>query len=156
MENILIVEEKDFSKIKEKIEKNKDKKIILPFSNEELARKALDKLKIDVLLVNLSKNKDKLKERGSSFNQVLSRLCKKANVKLGINLNEIINSETKEKAEIIARINQNVKISKKAELEIAFILKKENKRSLYDLKSLALVLGVNTKTTKNLEIIYFE
>ena len=156
MEYIVLLNETNFSKVKEAVEKNDDKKIILEFVNEEFTRKILEKININTLLINLSKNKDKQKERGSSFNQVLSKLCYKKKVRLGINIEEIMNADLKDKVKILGRVKQNINLSKKAGLEIAFLLKKERKKNSYDLKSLALVLGINTKTIKDLEIIYLE
>jgi len=57
----------------------------------------------------------------------------------------------KEKAEILARIRQNVFLCKKNNVKMKFIVKdKKNERNIYDLKSLGLVLGMSTGMTKEL------
>ena len=67
---------------------------------------------------------------------------------IGINLDEIIESKTKEKSKILARINQNIKLCNKHKIQMQFIGKQ--KRNIHDIKSLGLVLGMNTSIVKNL------
>jgi hypothetical protein len=64
---------------------------------------------------------------------------------LGIVINEIIGAREMEKGKIIARAMQNVKIAKKAKLNVRFVgggLEELDKRDVF---SLGLVLGMNTK-----------
>ncbi|MBA7666460.1 hypothetical protein ES703_74541 [subsurface metagenome] len=89
-----------------------------------------------------------MKQRDSGFNHVLAKLAKKKNISLGINLDEIINSESKGKSEILARVRQNIKLCNKNKLKMKFI--SDEKRDGYNLKSLGLVLGMPTWMTKNL------
>ena len=62
---------------------------------------------------------------------------KKNNIKLGINLDEIIEEKNlKKKAEILARIKQNIFLCNKDKVQMKFIIQKEkNNRNIYDLKS---------------------
>tara|TARA_Y100000034_G_scaffold45400_1_gene55819 strand:+ start:2365 stop:2796 length:432 start_codon:yes stop_codon:yes gene_type:complete len=136
---------KSFEKIRELIKKNKGKRIIFSSDNDELNRKVLEKEKINIFLINQQKRKDFLKQRNSGFNHVLAKIAKKNNISIGINLDEII----KEKAEILSRIRQNIKLCNKNKLKMKFICK-ENKRDIYDLRSLGLVLGMPTWMAKEL------
>ena len=105
--------------------------------------------KINILLLNQTERKDKLKQRNSGLNHVLAKIAKKNNISIGINLDEII--ESKEKSKILARISQNIKLCNKSKLKMKFIyIKEKNKRNLHDLKSLGLVLGMPTWMTKTL------
>jgi RNase P/RNase MRP subunit p30 len=142
----IFIQENNFDEARKKIRENSDKKIIFS-SNDELNRKILEKEKIDIILINQSERKDRQKQRNSGFNQVLAKIAKKKNVIIGINLDEIINS--KKKSEILARIRQNIKLCNKNKLKMKFIGFKE-KRNIYDLKSLGLVLGMPTWMIKNL------
>jgi RNase P/RNase MRP subunit p30 len=142
MEYILVKEE-NFDKARKEIKKIKEKesKVIFSSDNDEINRKVLEKEKIEILLLNQSKRKDFQKQRDSGFNQVLAKIAKKENVIIGINLDEIIESSSKEKAEILARIKQNIKLCNKNKLKMKFIsLKKENQRNSYDLKALGSIL----------------
>jgi RNase P/RNase MRP subunit p30 len=144
-----ILTETNFNRLKLKVEKATPP-IIFTSNDDELNRKVLEKLKIDILLINQEKRKDFQKQRNSGFNQVMAKIAQKNKIQIGINLDEIINS--KNKPEILARIQQNIKLCNKYKIQMQFIGK--NKRNLHDLKSLGLVLGMNTSLTKGLTNIF--
>jgi RNase P/RNase MRP subunit p30 len=147
----IIIQEKTFEKARKEIAKNKGKVIVFSSNNDELNRKILEKENINILLLSQSTRKDKIKQRNSGFNQILAKLAKEKNVIIGINLDEIIEAEKKKKAEIIARIKQNIKLCNKNKLKMKFIaLKEENNRDNYDLKALGTALGMPTDMTKYL------
>ena len=142
----MIVQESDFEKARKAINQSKEKIIIFSGNNDELNRKVLEKLKINILLLNQSKKKDFQKQRNSGLNHVLAKIAKQNNIAIGINLDEIIEATVKQKAEIIARIIQNIKLCNKNKLKMKFISHK-NPRNIYDLKSLGLILGMPTWMT---------
>ncbi len=144
----LIVSARDFNEARRKIRENKGKELVFTSDDDELARKVLEKEPIDVLLINHGRRKDKLKQRNSGFNQVLAKLAKKKNVAIGINLDEILKAGNEEKAEILARVRQNIRLCNKNKLKMKFI--PDEGKSQYDLKALGLVLGMPTGMTKNL------
>ena len=147
---MLIIQENNFLKARERIRKNKGE-VIFSSGNDELNRKILEKERIKILLINQSKRKDFQKQRDSGFNQVLAKLAKKNNTIIGINFDEIIESKNKEKAKILARAYQNIKHCNKNKLNMKFIANNEkNKRNTYDLRSLGLVLGMPTWMTNKL------
>jgi len=150
MKNYILIQENDFQKARNKIKKNKDKKIIFFSDNDELNRKVLEKEKIDILLLNQLKRKDTLKQRNSGFNHVLAKIAKKKEIIIGINLDEIINANQKQKSKILARVMQNIKLCNKNKIKMKFISLKKNLRNIYDLKALGLVLGMPTWMTKEL------
>jgi len=151
MKPITIITETNFNKIKEDIKKNKNKTIIFSSDDDELNRKVLEKLPIDVLLINQSGRKDFQKQRNSGFNQVLAKIARKNNITMGINLDEIINS--KQKTEVLARIKQNIKLCNKNKLKMKFISPSGKiKRNVYDLKALGLVLGMPTWMTSDIVV----
>ncbi|MFH1917894.1 MAG: hypothetical protein ABIJ14_02200, partial [Nanoarchaeota archaeon] len=71
MKTQTILTETNFSKLKTTVNKNKGKTIIFSSDSDELNRQVLEKLQIDVLLLNQSERKDFQKQRNSGFNQVL-------------------------------------------------------------------------------------
>lgn len=149
MGEFLIVAENDFMRAREKIRKNKGGTIVFASDDDELNRKILEKEKIHVLLLNQLQRKDRMKQRESGLNHVLAKEAKKNNVIIGINLDEIAESLGKQKAEILARIRQNIKLCNKNRLKMKFIFLR-HERNLHDLKSLGLVLGMPTWMTKEL------
>ena len=141
----IVIQEKTFDKVRKEIEKNKDKKIIFCSDDDELNRKILEKEKINILLLNQKNRKDFQKQRNSGLNQVMTRIAKKQNTIIGINLDDIIESPPKEKSNIIARIKQNIKLCNKAKLNMKFLAqKKSNERNIYDLKAFGSTLGMPT------------
>ena len=152
MESI-IISEPTFEKARKQILKNKDKKIVFTSDDDELNRKIIEKIPVNILLINQAGRKDFQKQRNSGFNQVLAKIAKKNNITLGINLDEIIESKEKTKAQILARVQQNIKLCNKNKLQMAFVSKKY-KRNLYDLKALGSVLGMPTLMIKSLQTFF--
>jgi RNase P/RNase MRP subunit p30 len=152
-QNQILLTETNFSKLRDQIKKlkDKDKEIIYFSEDDELNRKVIEKLPINVLLLNLANKKDFQKQRNSGFNQVLAKVMKKKNITLGINLDEIIEANSKEKTRILARLKQNIVLCNKNKIKIKLIAQKEkNNRNIYDLKALGITLGMPTWMTKNL------
>jgi len=147
-----VIKEKNFDKARALIKKEKQegKSIIFVSDDDELSRKILEKSPPNILVILQANRKDFQKQRDSGFNQVLAAIAKKANVTIGICLDEIANSEGKQKAEILARARQNIKICSKAKLPMKFCGKAAAEKNIYDLKSLGLTLGMPTWMTSKL------
>ena len=150
----ILLTESNFNKLKEKIKKEKleeKRAIIYSSEDDELNRKVMEKLPIDILLINQKNREDFQKQRNSGFNQVIAKIAKKKDITIGINLDEIIEKDNlKEKAEIISRIKQNVFLCNKEKVKMAFIVQEsKNLRNIYDLKSLGTVLGMPTWMTSS-------
>ena len=142
-----IISENTFEKARKEIQKAKPP-IIFSSNDDELNRKILEKEPIQVLLINQTGRKDYQKQRNSGFNQVMAKIAKKTKILIGINLDEIIQSTGKTRAEILARIKQNIKLCNKNKLNMTFLGK--NKRGSHDLKALGLSLGMPTWMFKSL------
>ena len=147
--NQVLIHENNFDKARKLINENHGKRIVFSSDDDELNRKVLEKENINVLLLNQEGRRDFQKQRNSGLNHVMAKIAKKKNVAIGINLDEIIKSGQKEKSKIIARVMQNIKICNKNRLKMKFIYKNQ-KRNVYDLKSLGLVLGMPTWMASNL------
>mgnify|MGYP001575064016 FL=1 len=131
------------------IQENSGKRIIFSSDNEETSRKVLERENIEILLLNQAGKKDSHKQRNSGFNHITAKMAKKKGVVIGINLDEVIKSSEKEKAVIITRVKQNIRICNKNKLKMKFIYKNQ-KRNIFDLRALGLVLGMPTNMVKSL------
>ena len=150
-----LIQENTFEKVRKEINSSQDK-IVFTSEDDELNRKVMEKIKIDVLLISFSGRKDYQKQRNSGFNQVLARIAKKAGICIGINLDEIVESNKFNKAHLWARLEQNIKLCNKNKLKMIFVVqKKNNMRNIYDLKSLGIDSGMPTWMTKSLVIQSF-
>ena len=143
-----VIKETNFEKARKSIKEAKSK-VIFVSKDDELSRKILEKTPIDTLVILQSHRKDKQKQRDSGLNQVLVKIAKKNKINIGICLDEIIEAEPKLKANILARVIQNIKLCSKNKVQMKFC--GNNTRNIYDKKSLGLVLGMPTWMIKDLE-----
>lgn len=137
----VIIKEKNFSKLKELVKSNKGKEIVFVSGDDDLNRKVLEKLDIDVLVVLLDARRDFMKQRNSGLNEIMIKLMKKNKTSLGVLVDEIIFSKNKEK--ILSRLKQNIDLCKRQDVKMVFVQNKVDvdERSL---KSLLSVLGAAT------------
>ncbi len=150
MKDYILIQEEDFQKARNKIKEAQKGDIKIIFSgSDEMNRKVLEKEKINILLIKLKGRKDRIKQRDSGFNHVLAKLAKKKDVVIGINLDEIVSSDKKERTKILARLAQNIEICKKNKLQMTF-WQENHKRDNYNLRALGLVIGMPTSMTKQL------
>lgn len=143
-----IISENTFEKARKKIRETKDKKIIFTNPDDELNRKILEKEKINLLLLKQKNRKDWKKQRNSGLNQVLAKIAKKNNINIGIDFDEIMETNKLEKAKILSRIIQNIHLCNKHKIQMEFVSEK-NKPNSNELKAFGLVLGMPTWMTKN-------
>jgi RNase P/RNase MRP subunit p30 len=140
----IILNETNFNRLKELVKKNKEKEIVFSSTDDDLNRKVMEKLDIQIILIPLEERKDYMKQRNSGFNQVMAKIAKKKNISLGIDFKEIINAKNKER--VLARLKQNIFLCNKNRIQIKF-LNCPDKKSC---KSLGLVLGMPTWMFKKL------
>ncbi len=145
-----IIKETSYSKIGNAIKKSLEKNLVpIVISNDdELTRKLFEKEKNITIAIALKNRKDKLYYRDSGFDEVMANFAGKNNNSLGIIFDELLEAEKLEKAKILARIKQNMKIAKKRKVRIRFIFVRSDKKDSLDLYSLGLVLGMDTKTAR--------
>lgn len=149
---IAVIKEDNFDRARKAIkEAKKENKIALfASSNDELIRKILEKEPTDVLVIFQAGRKDRQKQRDSGFNQVLADISKKNKVTLGICMDEIVCSKEKERANILARVMQNIRLCSKNKIPMKFCGQSARNSDPYDLKALGLILGMPTWMIKNL------
>ncbi len=146
-----ILTQTNFTKLKEEVKKSKDKTIIFSSEDDDLNRKVMEKLPVQIILISQSNRKDFQKQRNSGFNQVMAKAAKKSNIAIGINLDEIIEErDLKKKSDLFARVKQNIMLCNKNKVKMKFTNQKDkNKRNNHDLKSLGSVLGMPTNMLIN-------
>ena len=125
----------------------KKKKVIVQGQGIDFNRKILENKKVDMLILQHKIGKDKLKERDSGLNHILCKLAKDNNITLAIDFNELKSGDKKEKAIILARIIQNIRLIKKAKCKLRILNKPKDNRSL---QALFRTLGADTKLAKQI------
>jgi len=142
----MIINSTNLEKIRKTIRDPKtEKPIIVQAQDDKFNRKILETGGLNVLLsVESGKRKDKPKLLDSGLNHVLAKIATKNKVSIGINIEEIQKLPRKDKAKRLARIKQNLKVSRKGKNEISVLNYKDKKNS----SSLLLSLGASTKQAK--------
>lgn len=126
---------------------NPGEKIIVQAHDPEFNRKILEISDVDVLLSpELHNRKDKLKERDSGLNEILCKIAKKNNTKIGIDIEKINSLSKQEKAKALARIRQNIFLCKKTGCELAIVPQK--KYAKQEIMGFLISLGSSTQVAK--------
>lgn len=119
--------------------RNKEKIIVLG-KDIEFNRKILENKKVNMLILNHMNKKDKLKQRDSGLNEILCKIARDNNIALAIDFRELKQENKKEKAKILGRIIQNIKLIKKIKNKLVAINSPDKSTP-----SLLRVLGADTK-----------
>jgi RNase P/RNase MRP subunit p30 len=140
-----MIDTNNIEKAKIEIKKSTDRPLIIVAQDDEFNRKMLEYGKFDILLgIEKGNRKSSLRQLDSGFNHFLARVAAKNKISLGIDLSEIKKLDKKEKAERIGKIRQNIKISRKAGVNIKIINYSDKK----DAFNLLLNLGASTKQAR--------
>lgn len=139
----------NLEEIRKQVEKAKKegKQTIVHGRDIEFNRGILEIKKVNMLVLDHKNKKDKLKQRDSGLNEVLCKIARDNNITLAIDFNEILEIHGKERALILARIMQNIRLCKKFKNKMIIINKPEDSRNL---QALLQVLGANTKMASEL------
>lgn len=139
-----IINEINLEKAKRLIKLSKNPVIVLA-QDEEYNRKVLEYGKFDVLLSPEKQTRNsRLKQEDSGMNHVLAKIASKNNIKIGIDLEEMSKMPKKEKAKMIAKLAQNIKIYRKTKTRMA-ILNSTNKQKG---SAFLISIGASTKQAK--------
>tara|TARA_Y100000310_G_scaffold345665_1_gene467969 strand:- start:25741 stop:26310 length:570 start_codon:yes stop_codon:yes gene_type:complete len=118
----------------------------------KLNREILSKKNVDILLSpEKDRKEDFLHHRNSGLNHILCKIAHKNKIAIGFSFNEILKSKEIERAKILGRMKQNIKLCRKYKVNMvvgSFANNKYEMRSLNDLKSFSRVLGMNTLEVK--------
>jgi len=126
----------------QKLKKEK-KKIIVQAQESEFNRKIIENKDVDIFLdPHIHKRKSPLKQKDSGLNEILCKIAKKNNIKIGLTLSKIKSS--KNKSIVLARVMQNIRLCKKTGTEIILLGRYDKK----DAFSFLLSLGCSTSQAK--------
>jgi len=124
--------------------KKQKKLVIVQAQDDKFNRKIFENPDVDIVIGLEFDRKDKLKQRDSGLNEVLCKLAKKNDIKIAIDLNKIQRLSKQEKAIILSRIIQNIKLCKRIKTPI-IIMPKQSKQ---DILSFFLSLKASTQQAK--------
>lgn len=111
-----------------------------------LNRQILEDRRVDILLSPENGIKeDSLHQRNSGLNHILCNLANKNNIAVAFNFNDVLKSRNIERAKILGRMMQNVRLCRKYKVKMilaSFAKDKYEMRSQRDLVSFALTIGM--------------
>lgn len=144
----MIIDTEKLEEARKQIEKisREGGKVIVQGKSIDFNRIILENRKVNMLVLSHKNKKDRLKQQDSGLNHVLCNLAKENNITLAIDFKELLESDKKERALILARLEQNIDLMKKSKNKIKLVNKSE--RSSYDLFSFLLTLGMPTNMAK--------
>jgi len=143
-----MIETENLNEARKQIDKQykEKKKIIIKGRDILFNRLILENKKVNILILSHQDKKDNLKQRDSGLNQVLCKIAKQNNISLGIDLNELKIQNKKQKAEVLSRIIQNIKLIKKSKNKLKIF----NSKKTPEEKAVFLTLGLPTEMIKEL------
>jgi hypothetical protein len=118
-------------------------KIFIQSQDTKYNRKILEYGKFFSLLDihKASENRDKPKFLDSGLNHIQARIATKNSITLAFDLKKIKSLSKLERAKVLARIEQNIKIAKKAKTKVLLLNIQNEKNAFY----LAQALGMSSK-----------
>jgi len=151
--------EKEFKKKKEKYEfaccynsNTKDAFVI----SDRAERGSFENSRINLIFdLEKSPSNDRIHQRESGFNHILAKITKEKNKFIGFNFSLILNTDTKERARLLGRMMQNVKICRKYKVNIyvgSFAREPYELRGFSELRSFGVCLGMNPGEMKELKL----
>ncbi len=134
--------------------KKSGREAVIQAQEDEFNRKIFENKNVDVVVgLEFSKNigKDSLKQRDSGLNEVLCKLAKENNIKIGIDLSKIIKLNKLEKARVLDRIRQNIFLCRKMGCKIIIFNEdyKKNNYSKQEVMSFFLILNSSTNQARD-------
>lgn len=142
-----VLSEKNLERAKNLLKNSGEKFRALKAQNAEYNRKMLEWGKFN-LLVGVEQSDDiersKIKQVDSGFNHVLAKIAAKNGIAIGIDLESLRKLDKKNKALLLEKLIQNVKICRKAECKIKILNCKDEKDTFDFLVS----LGADSKRAK--------
>jgi RNase P/RNase MRP subunit p30 len=142
-----MINNSNIEEVKKLLKKTGDKIILA--QNEEFNRKILEYGKFDILLaVELNSGKDKIRQIDSGLNHVLVKIATKNKVAIGFDLERISKLPSKDKAQTLSKVIQNIQICRKAKTKVAVKTSSVNKARDF-------LLSVKASTNQIKEAIVF-
>jgi len=128
----------------------KGKKVLIGIYgyDDSFNRRVIETMKVNYLINPETITKDKkdtLKQRDSGVNHVVAKEAAKNKISFVIDLNLISKLSKKEKAIVLSRIIQNIKICRKAKCEIKFLSEQKSQK---DIEAIGFSLGMSSQQVK--------
>ncbi len=133
--------------------KGKKKIIAIRGSDDAFNRRVIETMNIDYLVSpEIGNKRDTLRQVDSGINHVVAKEAKKKDIKILIDLKKFRDLEKKERSKILARMMQNVEISRKAGCEMKIASFAQEEKEIIDEKgrqSFGTTLGMSSQQVRD-------
>ena len=126
---------KEFYKMMSKLQR-----AVVYGGNEEINKVALENKKVDMLVNPEINGGDKMDSRNSGLNDALCKIASKHNIKIGLDIDYLLNLNDEEKILKLGKIMQNAMLCRK--YNVKMVIFDKNGRNEKDLKGFGLCLGM--------------
>ena len=125
-----------------------DGKIVMVQAQEDdFNRKMFESSDVDVVVgLEMHDRNDYLKQRDSGLNEILCRLAKKNGIEIGIELKKIVKLSPKDKAIVLSRIMQNIRLCRRVGVRV--VIMDSESFGKQELSGFLISLGASTKQVK--------
>ena len=120
------------------------KEVVVLAQDDGFNRKIFENKDVDMIVGLEFNKKDGLKQRASGLNEVLCKLAKANDVKIGVDIGKISKLSKMEKALVLARVRQNIELCKRVGVKLVPL-----DSSKQEVMSFFLSLGGSTNQVKN-------
>lgn len=133
---------KNINEARKEIQKlvREGKEVIVEAGDDDFNRKIFETKDVDIVVGLEFNRRDKLKQRNSGVNEVIAKLAKINNIRIGIDISRIQKLNRLEKGKVLSRIIQNIKLCRRTDAKI-ILLNTNYKEAV----SFIISLGGNTK-----------
>lgn len=101
--------------------KKEGKEVVVLAQDDGFNRKSFENKDVDMIVGLEFNKKDKLKQRDSGLNEVLCKLAKANDIKIGIDIDKISKLDKIEKARVLARVGQNIGLCKRVGVKLVVL-----------------------------------
>lgn len=127
--------------------KAEGKIVVVRAQDDDFNRKMFESSDVRVVVgLEMHDRSDYLKQRDSGLNEILCRLAKKNGIKIGIELKKIVKLSPKDKAIVLSRIMQNIRLCRRVGVRMVIIDSESFGKE--DLGGFMISLGASTKQVK--------
>ena len=120
--------------------KKENKEVIVLAKDDDFNKKIFEMKNVDIVVGLEFGRRDKLKQRNSGMNEIIAKLAKNNNIKIGIDVNRIQKLNKLDKGRVLSRIIQNIRLCRRTGANI-ILLNRDSRTA----SSFILSLGGDTK-----------
>jgi RNase P/RNase MRP subunit p30 len=116
-----MIESKNLNEVRKEIVKLKDagEVVVVRAQDDDFNRKMFENKDVDVVFgLEMHGRRDYMKQRDSGLNEVLCKLARKNGIKIEVDLKGIVKLSVVEKARVLARVRQNIKLCRRVGVDI--------------------------------------